>query len=30
MDFRRGNYEYDYEIHAESGEILSREKDRDD
>ena len=30
VDFRQGNYEYDYEIHAETGRILSREKDRDD
>ncbi len=30
VDFRQGNYEYDYEIHAETGRILSRDKDRDD
>ena len=30
VDFRQGRYEYDYEIHAETGKILSREKDRDD
>ncbi len=30
VDFRQGNYEYDYEIHAESGKILSRDKDWDD
>lgn len=30
VDFRQGRYEYDYEIHAETGKILSREKDRND
>ena len=30
VEFRQGNYEYDYEIHAESGKILSREKEWDD
>ena len=30
VDFRQGRYEYDYEIHAETGKILSRDKDRDD
>ena len=27
VEFRSGNYEYDYSIHAESGAIRSREKD---
>lgn len=30
VDFRQGHYEYDYEIHAETGRILSRDKDWDD
>ena len=30
VDFRHGSYEYDYEIHAETGKILSRDKERDD
>ena len=30
VDFRQGGFEYDYEIHAETGKILSRDKDRDD
>ena len=30
VDFRQGRYEYDYEIHAESGKILSRDMDRED
>ena len=30
VDFHQGGYEYDYEIHAETGKILSRDKDRDD
>ena len=30
VDFRQGGFEYDYEIHAESGKILSRDKDWDD
>jgi len=30
VDFRQDRYEYDYEIHAESGKILSRDKDWDD
>lgn len=30
VDFHQGGYEYDYEIHAESGKILSRDKDRED
>ena len=30
VDFRQGRYEYDYEIHAETGKILSRDKDWDD
>lgn len=30
VDFRQGGYEYDYEIHAETGKILSREKERED
>lgn len=28
--FRQGPWEYDYEIHAETGRILSRDKDLDD
>ena len=30
VDFHQGSYEYDYEIHAETGAILSRDKDRED
>ena len=30
VDFRHGGYEYDYEIHAETGAILARDKDRED
>ena len=30
VDFRQDRYEYDYEIHAETGKILSRDKDLDD
>lgn len=30
VDFRQGGYEYDYEIHAETGKILSRDKEWDD
>lgn len=30
VDFHRGGYEYDYEIHAETGVILSKDKDRED
>ena len=30
VDFRHGGYEYDYEIHAETGAIRSRDKDRED
>ena len=30
VDFHQDRYEYDYEIHAESGKILSRDKDWDD
>ena len=29
IEFRSGNYEYDYEINAETGEIISSEKDFD-
>lgn len=29
VEFRHDGWEYDYEIHAESGKILSRDKDRD-
>ena len=30
VEFREGRWEYEYEIHAETGEILSAEKDWDD
>ena len=30
VEFSHDGWEYDYEIHAETGRILSREKDRDD
>ena len=30
VDFHYSGYEYDYEIHAETGEIISWDKDRDD
>jgi len=30
VDFRHGGYEYDYDIHAETGKIRSWDKDRDD
>ena len=30
IDFRYNGYEYDYEIHAETGKILKSEKERDD
>ena len=30
VDFHQDRYEYDYEIHAETGKILSRDKDLDD
>lgn len=30
VDFHQGGYEYDYEIHAETGAILSKDKDRED
>ncbi len=30
VEFRYNGYEYDYEIHAETGRILSWDKDRDD
>ena len=30
VDFRHGNYEYDYEIHAETGKIITSDKDWDD
>lgn len=30
VDFRHGGYAYDYEIHAETGAILARDKDRED
>ena len=30
VSFRQGSYEYDYEIHAETGKILSRDKEWDD
>lgn len=30
VEFRQGGYEYDYEIHAETGTILHRDKDRED
>lgn len=30
VDFRHGGYEYDYEIHAETGAIRTRDKDRED
>lgn len=29
VEFHHGGYAYDYEIHAETGAIRSREKDRD-
>lgn len=29
VEFRQGGYEYDYEIHAQTGEILKSEKERD-
>lgn len=30
VNFRHGGYEYDYDIHAETGKIRSWDKDRDD
>jgi len=30
VDFHQGGFEYDYEIHAETGKILSKDKDRED
>ena len=30
VEFRQGGYEYEYEIHAGTGKILSWDKDRDD
>ena len=30
VEFRYDGWEYEYEIHAESGKILNRDKDRDD
>lgn len=30
VDFHSGGYEYDYEIHAETGKIITWDKDRDD
>lgn len=30
VEFRSGNMEYDYEIHGETGKILSWDKERDD
>ena len=30
VDFHHGGYEYDYEIHAETGKIITWDKDRDD
>lgn len=30
VEFHQGNYEYDYEIHAESGAILSKDISRED
>ena len=30
VDFHRDGFEYDYEIHAETGVILSKDKDRED
>lgn len=30
VEFRKDGFEYSYDIHAESGRILSRDKDRDD
>lgn len=30
VEFRAGRYEYDYDIHAESGRVLDSDKDRDD
>ncbi len=29
VDFRKGDYEYDYEIHAETGKILKSEKEKE-
>lgn len=29
VDFHHGGYEYDYDINAETGEIISSEKDKD-
>lgn len=29
VDFRQGGYEYDYEIHAQTGEVLRSEKEWD-
>lgn len=29
IDFRHGGYEYDYDINAETGEIISHDKDKD-
>ncbi len=30
VDFHHGEWEYEYEIHAETGEILHSDKDQDD
>ena len=30
VDFHQGGYEYDYEIHAETGAIISKDKDLED
>ena len=30
VDFRSGGYEYDYEIHAETGDIITWDKELDD
>ncbi len=30
VSFRNGNYEYDYEIDAQTGDVISYDKDRDD
>ena len=30
VDFHHDGWEYDYEIHAETGKILSRDKDREE
>ena len=30
VEFRQGSYEYDYEIHAETGAILHKDIDRED